>query len=164
MPKDEPTSHNKSHKKEKKKLKSVYVDTDQQIDSSEAGLPNPPPSRPEEKAVAGSDALVNEDADSHRTAPSLGGRENFRYVVFRCAECIAATIAAVIKAIFLPNACSHIYFSFSFVLGPCRLELGPQFEPVQVEPALICSDFDADTHELWLLQLPLDVWSLTSSA
>ena len=85
MPKDEPTSHIKSHKKEKKKLKSVYVDTDQQINSSKAGLPHPPPSRLEEKAVAGSDALVNEDADSHRMAPSLGGRDNSRYVMFRCA-------------------------------------------------------------------------------
>ena len=85
MPKDEPTSHKKSHKKEKKKLKSVYVDTDQQIDSSKAGLPHTPPSRPEEKAVAGSDALVNEDAVPQRTAPFLGGRDNSRYVMLRCA-------------------------------------------------------------------------------
>ena len=38
-----------------------------------------------------------------------------------------------------------------------RHELGPEFEPVQVEPALDCSDFEADTHELWLLQLPMAV-------
>ena len=69
-------------------------------------------------------------------------------------------IAAAGKAILLLDACRQNYFSSVDVIGPCRLELGPQFEPVQVEPALECLDFDADTHELWLLQLPLDVWSL----
>ena len=86
MPKDEPTSHKKSHKKEKKKLKSVCVDTDQPVDASKAGVPSPPLSRPEEKAIAAFGALVNKDAVPHETVPFVAGRDHSRYVMFRCAS------------------------------------------------------------------------------
>ena len=36
------------------------------------------------------------------------------------------------------------------------------FEPVQIEPTLDCSEYDAETHELWLVQLPMDVSPLDS--
>jgi hypothetical protein len=165
MPKDELTSHKKSHKKEKKKLKPVYIDTDQPIDALKAGSPHPPISRPEEKAIAGSDALVNEIAVPNSMVPSVGGRDNSRYAMFRC-TCRNRRI--LLLHLVKPFSClmpaDIITSHHVHVTGPCRLELGPHFEPVQVEPALECSDFDADTHELWLLQLPLDVWCLISSA
>lgn len=44
----------------------------------------------------------------------------------------------------------------------CRHDVGPVFEPVQLEPALDCSEYTAETHELWLLQLPMDVSPLDS--
>ena len=42
-----------------------------------------------------------------------------------------------------------------------RFEPGPTFTRSTAAPVLDCSGLDADTHEIWLLQLPLDVrWAL----
>lgn len=94
MPKDEPTSHKKSHKKKGKKLKPVDIDTDQPIDALKAGSPHPPISGPEEKAIAASGALVDEVAVPISMVPSVGGRDNSRYAMSRC-TCINRRILSL---------------------------------------------------------------------
>ena len=154
MAKDDPTSQQKSHKKERKKLKNLYQSSLQPPDDLRDRILESEASRPAYEAPASSHALINKSAAPQSTvAPVQRTKDS------RCMSLSNAVAIVLISSncVLLSSLAPIPYAEDSSNALQSRFELGPLFQPVQVEPLLDCSDFDADTHELWLLQLPMDV-------